>query len=295
MTHTRGRILEENHYYPFGLVMANLSSKAIAGLENKFKYNGKEEQRREFSDLSGLEWLDYGARMYDAQVGRWSISDSKSEFYFSHSAYIYALNQPTHAIDPDGNIVIFVNGNHYDIMPPHEKYWTTSVRKTDPKKVSLFNLSGEYYVSLQFDKIIMQILKDFHKPQYYDGSVGGWHPIFDDKRFSATAKGRYVKGFEQGLMDAKSIIDNLARDKSGNIIETIKVVTHSMGGAYGKGLVAALKVYINTLPIALQKQIKITLVVDFDPFQAGDIKADPDIKTLQFKHEKFLNFLGMGL
>lgn len=91
-------------YYPFGLTMAGISSKALnfGTPNNKFKFNDKEEQRQEFSDGSGLEWYDYKNRFYDDQIGRFFCVDLLADKYPYYSPYQFAGNEVPNAVDIDG-------------------------------------------------------------------------------------------------------------------------------------------------------------------------------------------------
>ncbi|MBK7939720.1 MAG: hypothetical protein IPJ82_22700 [Lewinellaceae bacterium] len=86
-------ILQENHFYPFGLDMAGpWMNDAV--LDNQYKYNGKE-----LNGDFGLNWMDYGARWYDASVGRWWSVDLMSSKTKSWSVYSFSFNNGVRFID----------------------------------------------------------------------------------------------------------------------------------------------------------------------------------------------------
>ena len=105
-----GNVEEVNHYYPFGGLLSSSVSNAV----QPYKYNGKELDRK-----NGLDWYDYGARMYDAALGRWHAVDPMSEKYYSWSPYTYCKNNPVLRIDLDGkdDYVISRSGRLFNETP----------------------------------------------------------------------------------------------------------------------------------------------------------------------------------
>ena len=118
-------IIQEDAYYPFGMQMNGLCYETGLDYKNKYLYNGKELQE-EF----GLDWYDYGARFYDAQLGRWHVVDPKASNFPSLSPYNYVENNPIILLDSDGKEPR--EGNKV-IKVYFERAFITLIRDDDPK------------------------------------------------------------------------------------------------------------------------------------------------------------------
>ncbi|MDJ1466937.1 DUF6443 domain-containing protein [Xanthocytophaga flava] len=95
ISYSRDLIVQENHYDPWGLNLVGIETQGNPNYQ--FQYTSKEKQEE-----LGLNWMDYGARMYDAQLGRWHVIDPLTDQMRRFSPYTYTFDNPIRFIDPDG-------------------------------------------------------------------------------------------------------------------------------------------------------------------------------------------------
>ncbi|OXA91101.1 hypothetical protein B0A66_12035 [Flavobacterium hercynium] len=138
-------IKEESNYYPFGLKQEGYNN-VKSGVENKYKYNGKE-----FQDELGLNVYSYGWRDYDPTIGRFMKIDRFSEKYVERTPYNYAANNPVYYIDVAGDS-ISVDKSVTENWAINKAFILFAGTKVGRKFLSQFAHKGQTIFGQTFDK-----------------------------------------------------------------------------------------------------------------------------------------------
>ena len=148
-----GTVEETSHYYPFGGAFASTSN------VQPYKYNGKE-----LDSKKGLIWYDYGARHYDAALGRFTTNDRFAEKYYSMSPYQYGANNPVNNIDVNGDTIV-VNPNPNGLIDNVRIFFGFDTKYQKDVKADLQQLKkddkeiGEMIIELEKSKNVHSITR----------------------------------------------------------------------------------------------------------------------------------------
>ena len=273
-------IVEESNYYPFGLKHKGYNNVYNTGQGNdvaqKFGFGGKE-----LNQELGLEWMDFGARNYDAALGRWMNLDPLAERYGNFTPYNYVANTPLQAIDPDGKAIIFIGGLRFFQSDADQKQNLGSpdgfmgrrslIYRTDITKYwSTFGKSKNYHGrSASIDGIFKKTFKD-ENAFYLSGS----------STHKSSAKKRQGEGAKKAKLFHKMYGYGAGKNQKIKKGETIRVVGHSQGGAHAAGFVSQLLTYKNE---AGGNLYNVEVVFYLNPHQPGDIISPLGVDAVSYQ------------
>jgi RHS repeat-associated protein len=99
-----GGIVSWNDYDPWGLALAGRSG-VVGSADARYQFTSQERDNE-----TGYDY--FGARYYDARMGRWGSIDPLAGKYPGISPYVYVANNPLIYFDPDGR-AIYRKGEGY--------------------------------------------------------------------------------------------------------------------------------------------------------------------------------------
>ena len=242
VTDAEGNKLDTYDYMPYGREL-------IADTDNitDYRFTGKEKQ----TAFGESNIYDSFARFQNT-TGRFMSIDPKAESFYHISPYSYCAGDPVNLVDPDGEIIIFINGfTPIKREQGRRAYWQGEHR----------GRKADFVTAIQ---------RHLHDDQ----------ALFVHSENIFNVNKRIKHGKYKARQDYNKIMSLIS--ENGEIKEDIKIVTHSMGAAYGKGYV---KEFSRLLLENGYDDSIISLVVDFDPFQAESLNANPKATTLQFTHK----------
>jgi RHS repeat-associated protein len=230
-------VLEESNYYAFGLKHANYNAtkkKLTRKVSNdqkqitptdvngyKYKYNGKELQ-----DELGLNWYDYGARMYDPALGRWFNPDPLSDFKPDQTPYRYGFNNPIGYTDPSGlyeiGTVSLTKNERKELRDKHGKgkgYRTARKAKINEKKDAIRGAISDLKDFLDSNSEISQIFQDFSG---VEAGSKDWDNLFTENgkgvKINVSGEIGASKGFTEGTSGVTLNSGNSKLENMGTIL-----------------------------------------------------------------------------
>ncbi|HET8572399.1 MAG TPA: RHS repeat-associated core domain-containing protein [Edaphocola sp.] len=210
LEHYTGQVLEEDMYYPFGLTLSQ--DAGVVNTAQPYKYNSKELQT-EF----GLQYYDYGARMYNSQIGRWNGIDPLAEKFRHESPFNYAGNNPVINIDVEGQYKLSSKTrNQSKILAA---YLDNYIQNDVAKSPTLINTLKKYGQFKDWNSIKSVLTKN----------NGPTIVISDDIPFGADG---YYSGGTNGTIEISSkLIQNLnsaktSEEKEIALLQVISILLH---------------------------------------------------------------------
>ena len=219
-------LLQQTSYYPFGMTIQQQNFYSQNTTENKYLYNSKELQDDQLAGNT-LDWYDYGARFYDAALGRWHVVDPMAHVAPDWSPFRAFYCNPIGYIDPTGMLE--------DDYGLDKQGNITLLRKTDDptdKLIALDNDGNETDKSIEVDKGILSS----KKTNTVNASNGNDY-TFDQYKIKRDDK---AKGLFEFVADNTEVEWSLTGvgAKSGtdgqNILTTSHIKDAEIGGGYLK-------------------------------------------------------------